>query len=75
MNFKDMITEDNLIVFQTTFDSMTSDRPYRVASNIDYAVSELVKCSDTQFDERAVEAFLRAIKKGVLSPENEKALI
>ncbi|MFA6055674.1 MAG: PAS domain S-box protein [Thermodesulfovibrionales bacterium] len=57
------------------FDSMTSDRPYRVASNIDYAVSELVKCSNTQFDEQAVEAFLRAIKKGVLSPENEKALI
>lgn len=46
-----------------SFDSMTSDRPYRKSPGIEYAVSELKKYSGTQFDPEVVEAFLRVLEK------------
>lgn len=52
-----------IICVADSFDSMTSDRPYRSAGTIEYAVSELKKCSDNQFDSTVVEAFLRFLKK------------
>ncbi len=44
-----------------SFDSMTSDRPYRPAPGIDYALSELQKYKGIQFDHRVVDAFLRVL--------------
>ncbi len=41
-----------------TFDSMTSDRPYRKALSTLEAMSEIMNCSATQFDPTVVEAFL-----------------
>ncbi len=41
------------------FDSMTADRPYRKAPGKDYAVSELIRCSGTQFDPAVVMEFLK----------------
>jgi putative nucleotidyltransferase with HDIG domain len=41
-----------------TFDSMTSDRPYRKAKSTLEAMNEILRCSSTQFDPRVVEAFL-----------------
>jgi putative nucleotidyltransferase with HDIG domain len=41
-----------------TFDSMTSDRPYRKAKSTLEAMNEIMRCSNTQFDPRVVEAFL-----------------
>jgi putative nucleotidyltransferase with HDIG domain len=41
-----------------TFDSMTSDRPYRKALRTIDALNEIMKYSGTQFDPRVVEAFL-----------------
>lgn len=41
-----------------TFDSMTSDRPYRKALSTQQALSEILKYSGSQFDPRVVEAFL-----------------
>ena len=41
-----------------TFDSMTSDRPYRKALRTIDALNEILKYSGTQFDPRVVEAFL-----------------
>jgi putative nucleotidyltransferase with HDIG domain/PAS domain S-box-containing protein len=46
-----------------SFDSMTSDRPYRPAPGIEYAISELKKYSGIQFDPKVVDAFLRVIEK------------
>jgi putative nucleotidyltransferase with HDIG domain len=46
-----------------SFDSMTSDRPYRPSPGIEYALSELKKYKGTQFDNEVVEAFLRALDK------------
>ena len=41
-----------------TFDSMTSDRPYRKALSTQVALEEILKYSGSQFDPRVVEAFL-----------------
>jgi putative nucleotidyltransferase with HDIG domain len=46
-----------------SFDSMTSDRPYRPAPGIDYALSELEKYKGTQFDTKVVEAFVKVLEK------------
>ncbi|GBE04328.1 MAG TPA: HD domain-containing protein [Nitrospirae bacterium] len=46
-----------------SFDSMTSDRPYRPAPGIKFALSELKKKSGTQFDKRVVEAFMSVLNK------------
>lgn len=40
-------------------DAITSDRPYRRASDFDYARKEILRCSGTQFDPAAVEVFLK----------------
>jgi len=45
-----------------SFDSMTADRPYRAAPGKEYAISELKRCSGTQFDPHVVEVFM-----GILS--------
>ncbi|MBL7032478.1 MAG: GAF domain-containing protein [Nitrospira sp.] len=46
-----------------SFDSMTSDRPYRKSPGIDYAIAELKRCSGSQFDPQIVEVFLKVLKK------------
>jgi putative nucleotidyltransferase with HDIG domain/PAS domain S-box-containing protein len=50
-----------ILCIADAYDSMTSDRPYRPARSRDYAMSELIRCSNTQFDPHAVEAFLRVL--------------
>lgn len=47
-----------------TYDAITSDRPYRRGSTHDFAVAEIRRCSGTQFDPAAVEAFERVFSKG-----------
>ena len=45
-----------------SFDAMTSNRPYRTAMSLEGALSEIHKCSGTQFDPRVVAAFVKAIR-------------
>ncbi len=40
------------------FDAMTTDRPYRAALTVDYAVNELTRMAGTQFDPDVVAAFV-----------------
>jgi len=47
-----------IIAVADAYDAMTSDRPYRKAMSHEDAVSELKKCSGTQFDPKIVEAFI-----------------
>jgi hypothetical protein len=42
-----------------TLDAITSDRPYRQASDFDFAREEILRCSGTQFDPAVVEVFLK----------------
>jgi putative nucleotidyltransferase with HDIG domain len=46
-----------------SFDSMTSDRPYRPSPGMNYALSELEKYKGIQFDQRVVEAFLKVLEE------------
>jgi len=55
-----------IITVADTFDSMTSDRPYRLKATKEDAISELKKYSGTQFDPEVVEAFSNTITKYVL---------
>jgi HD-GYP domain-containing protein (c-di-GMP phosphodiesterase class II) len=41
------------------FSAMTTDRPYRAARTHDDAISELLRCSGTQFDPQVVAALVR----------------
>jgi putative nucleotidyltransferase with HDIG domain len=52
-----------------TFDSMTSDRPYRKALSTLAAMNEIMACSGSQFDPIVVEAFLDIYEKWVLERE------
>ncbi len=47
-----------LFTIVDTYDSMTNDRPYRKALDYDAVVSELRRCTGTQFDPALVDAFL-----------------
>ncbi|MDA8158898.1 MAG: HD domain-containing protein [Deltaproteobacteria bacterium] len=49
-----------IISVADTFDAMTSDRPYRKGMDSKAALDELVRCSGTQFDEKIVNAFIKA---------------
>jgi diguanylate cyclase (GGDEF)-like protein len=44
-----------------SFDAMTSERPYRSPMSAEQALSELRRCSGTQFDPRVVEAVVEAV--------------
>jgi putative two-component system response regulator len=49
-----------ILALADTFDAMTSERPYRIANSLDFAVSEITRCSGSQFDPSVVEAFIKA---------------
>ncbi|MBI5056534.1 MAG: PAS domain S-box protein [Nitrospirae bacterium] len=46
-----------------SFDSMTADRPYRKSPGRDYAISELKRCSGTQYNPKIVEVFLKVLER------------
>ncbi len=48
------------------YEAMVSDRPYKKARSNEEAMSELKRCSGTQFDPKIVKAFLRVLKKNGL---------
>ena len=45
-----------------SFDSMITDRPYRRAPGLEYAISELKSCSGEHFDSQVVSAFLNVLE-------------
>jgi len=47
-----------IMTIADTYDSITSERPYRKAASHRYAVKEIIACSGTQFDPEVVENFL-----------------
>jgi len=48
-----------IICLADCFDAMTSNRTYRKALPLEVALSEIRRCSGTQFDPGLAEAFLR----------------
>jgi len=53
-----------LLAVADAFDTITTDRPYRAALSVDYAISELHRFSGTQFCPVAVEAFATGLRSG-----------
>ncbi len=47
-----------IITLADAFDAMTSDRPYRPGMTVEEAITEVMRCSGTQFDPSVVAAFL-----------------
>ncbi len=60
-----------IVAVVDSFDAMTNDRPYRVASSVEDALSEIVRCSGTQFDPHVVKAFLELHHQGAPKTEPE----
>lgn len=64
-----------------TYDSMTSDRPYRKGRSHEEAIAELRRCSGTQFDPELVEHFIskmegkRQIRNGSPSTVTKQAAL
>jgi len=48
-----------ILTVADTYDAMTSSRPYRKARSHDFAIEELRRCSNSQFDSEVVRAFLQ----------------
>jgi putative nucleotidyltransferase with HDIG domain len=54
-----------IIAVADSYDAMTSSRPYRKARSHEFALEEMVRCANSQFDADVVRAFLNtpALKK------------
>ncbi|MBO4678700.1 MAG: HD domain-containing protein, partial [Lachnospiraceae bacterium] len=55
-----------IISVADAFDAMTSNRVYRNHMDTDYVLNEMKRGRGTQFDPKALDAFLRLIDKGVI---------
>lgn len=62
-----------IIAVADSYDSMTSDRPYRPSPPKEYAVTELKRCSGTQFDPMAVDAFISVLEAVVTEVPRDMA--
>ncbi|WP_191013832.1 HD domain-containing phosphohydrolase [Treponema zioleckii] len=58
-----------IIGIADAFDAMTATRVYRKALDMNFVVSELKRCSGTQFDPGLVEIMLELIRTGKLNVE------
>jgi HD-GYP domain-containing protein (c-di-GMP phosphodiesterase class II) len=57
----DIPIEARILAVADAYEAMTSNRIYRAAMSEADARAELLRCAGTQFDERVVEAFIRAL--------------
>lgn len=55
---EDIPLPSRILAIADTFDAMTTDRPYRRAMTINEALTEIERCSGSQFDPEIAEQFL-----------------
>ena len=55
---KDIPLYSRIICIADAYEAMTSDRPYRKSQSVDYAVSEIIKYSGSQFDPKLAKIFV-----------------
>lgn len=66
--------EARILAVADTYDAMTSDRAYRRALRPEHAVSEIERCSGSQFDPEIVTVFVEAWRDGAFeSPAGLRA--
>ena len=56
-----------IISVADAFDAMTSNRVYRNHMDTDYVMNEMKRGRGTQFDPKALDAFMRLVDKGVIN--------
>lgn len=54
-----------ILAVADSFEAMTASRPYRAAISPVEAISELERCSGTQFDPKVVNALVRVLKRSI----------
>ena len=59
----DIPIESRIILVADAFEAMTSDRPYRKAPGMEFAVGELQRHAGSQFDPQVVTALCRALDR------------
>ncbi len=62
---EEICVEGRILAVADTYDAIATTRPYRGGRSSAEAVAELRRCSGTQFDPRIVDAFVRALARGV----------
>ncbi|MDH8679246.1 diguanylate cyclase [Fusibacter bizertensis] len=63
---KEIPLECRILSLVDSYDAMTNDRPYRKALTIKAAMSEIKRCSGTQFDPDMVKIFCEYIESGTV---------
>ena len=53
-----------IVTVADAFDAITTNRPYKKKKTVEEALTEIKRCSGTQFDPVVVSAFLLAYEKG-----------
>ena len=53
-----------ILCIADSYDSMTADRPYRLARDAEFAAGELRSCSGSHFDPALVDVFVKLIDEG-----------
>jgi len=51
-----------IVAVADSYDALTTNRPYRSARTKQQAIDEMLRCVDTQFDARVLEAFLDSLE-------------
>jgi diguanylate cyclase (GGDEF)-like protein/PAS domain S-box-containing protein len=57
--------ECRLFAIADAYDAMTSERPYRHAQSVEYAITELRRHAGSQFDPKMVEEFIKVVKPSI----------
>jgi HD-GYP domain-containing protein (c-di-GMP phosphodiesterase class II) len=58
---KEIPLGSRIIAVADSYDALTTNRPYRTARTHEQAVTELLRCRETQFDTEVVQAFCASI--------------
>ncbi len=56
--------ESRILSICDAFDAMTTDRSYRPARTLEFAMEELVRCRGSQFDSEVVDTVLQLYRRG-----------
>ncbi|TSK08065.1 MAG: HD domain-containing protein [Geobacter sp.] len=69
---QELLLESRILAIADSFDSMTSDRPYRTALKLEVAIQELAENAGAQFDPELVPIFIKLLKTPNFLPHREE---
>ena len=60
-----------IVAIADTFDAMTTNRPYQKAMELSYVIEKIKSFGGNRFDPKVVDAFVRAVKNGDVTVEDQ----